>query len=83
MDIYQVDIVNISGRLGRYGGTDGILEYQKKDMGLTHELPIYRETYKLLLKIYQYTQGYSRAYKYTLGQDMKRDGLELVRSKSK
>jgi hypothetical protein len=49
-------------------------------MGLTHELPIYRDTYKLLLKIYQYTQGYSREYKYTLGQDMKRDGLELVRS---
>jgi hypothetical protein len=52
-------------------------------MGLAHELPIYRDTYKLLLKIYQYAQGYSRAYKYTLGQDMKRDGLELVRSKSK
>lgn len=49
-------------------------------MALSHELPIYKDTYKLILLIYERTKDFSREYKYTLGQDMKRDGLQLVRS---
>ncbi len=49
-------------------------------MALYYDLPVYRDTYKLILKIFEFTKDFSREYKYTLGQDMKRDVLMLVRS---
>ena len=49
-------------------------------MALYYELPVYKDTYKLILMIFEYTKDFSREYKYTLGQDMKRDALQLVRS---
>ena len=49
-------------------------------MALYCDLPVYRDTYRLILKIFEYTKDFSREYKYTLGQDMKRDALQLVRS---
>ncbi len=33
-----------------------------------------------MLKIFELTQNFSREYKFTLGQDMKRDCITLVRS---
>jgi len=41
---------------------------------------VYRDTYQLILKVFEYTKEFSKEYKYTLGQDMKRDALQLVRS---
>ncbi len=49
-------------------------------MALYYDLPVYKDTYKLVRLIFEYTKEYPREYKYTLGQDMKRDGLSLVRS---
>lgn len=49
-------------------------------MALFYDLPVYKDTYKLLLLVYEITKNFPREYKYTLGQDMKRDGLQLVRS---
>lgn len=49
-------------------------------MALYYDLPVYRDTYKLILKIFEYTKDFPKDYKYTLGQDMKRDALQLVRS---
>jgi hypothetical protein len=40
----------------------------------------YRDTYTLILKIFENTQHFPREYKYTLGHDMKKDALQLVRS---
>lgn len=34
----------------------------------------------MILKVFEYTKDFPREYKYTLGQDMKRDGLVLIRS---
>ncbi len=48
-------------------------------MALYYDLPVYRDTYKLILKIFECTKDFPKEYKYTLGQDMKRDGLQLVR----
>jgi hypothetical protein len=39
-------------------------------MALSHELPIYKDTYKLILLIFEYTKEFAREYKYTLGQDI-------------
>jgi hypothetical protein len=49
-------------------------------MALYYDLPVFKDVYRLILKIFEYTQGFSREYRYTLGQDMKRDGIVLVRS---
>lgn len=48
-------------------------------MVLYNQLPIYRDSYSLLSEIYQVTNKFPRDYKYTLGQDMKRDVLSLFR----
>ena len=49
-------------------------------MALYYQLPVYRDTYRLILKVFEYTQEFPREYKYSLGQDMKCDALQLVRS---
>ena len=49
-------------------------------MALYYDLPVYRDTYKLILKIFEFSKDFPKDYKYTLGQDMKRDALKLVRS---
>jgi hypothetical protein len=41
---------------------------------------VYRDTYQLILKIFAVTKDFPKEYKFTLGQDMKRDALQLVRS---
>jgi hypothetical protein len=49
-------------------------------MALYETLPVYKEVYALILLIYSVTKHFPREYKYTIGQDMKRDGMQLVRS---
>ena len=49
-------------------------------MALYTSLPVYRDTYQLILKVFEVTKDFSKEYKYTLGQDMKRDALQLMRS---
>ena len=49
-------------------------------MALFYDLPVYKETYKLILLIFEISKDFPREYKYTLGQDMKHDALLLVRS---
>lgn len=49
-------------------------------MALYTDLPVYRDAYQLILKVFEYTKEFSKEYKYTLGQDIKRDALRLVRS---
>jgi len=49
-------------------------------VALYYDLPVFNDMYRLTLKIFELTQHFSREYKFTLGQDMKRDCLVLVRS---
>ncbi len=48
-------------------------------MARTDTLPIYYETYKLVLEVYKTTLKFPREYKFCLGQDMNRDVLQLFR----
>ncbi|MDY0276412.1 MAG: four helix bundle protein [Desulfomicrobium sp.] len=41
---------------------------------------MFKDVYKLILLVFEFTKDFPREYKYTLGQDMKRDALQLVRS---
>jgi hypothetical protein len=43
-------------------------------MALYYELPVYHDVYKLILRIFAYTTEFPREYKYTVGDDMQRDG---------
>lgn len=49
-------------------------------MGLYYDLPVFRDVYRLIQSLFEVTSHFSREYKYSLGQDIKRDGLNLVRS---
>jgi hypothetical protein len=49
-------------------------------MALYYDLPVYKDVYHLTLKIFEYTKDFPREYKFTIGQDMKRDAIQLVRS---
>jgi hypothetical protein len=49
-------------------------------MALYYDLPVFKDVYKLTLLIYSLTKDFSKEYKYTLGQDLKRDVMVLMRS---
>jgi len=49
-------------------------------VALYSELPVFGDVYRLTLRVFTLTQGFSREFKYTLGQEMKRDCLVLLRS---
>ena len=49
-------------------------------MALYYDLPVFKDVYQLILLIYDYTKDFPKEYKYNLGQDMKRDAMQLVRS---
>jgi hypothetical protein len=49
-------------------------------MALYYDLPVFKDVYALTLRLFELTRHFSREYKFTLGQDMKRDCLALVRS---
>ena len=44
-------------------------------MALYYDLKVFKEAYQLILKIFESIKGFPRKYKYTLGQDMKRDTI--------
>lgn len=48
-------------------------------MALYNKLPVYRDMYQLILKVFDYTKDLPKEYKYSLGHGMKRDATELVR----
>ena len=48
-------------------------------MALYYDLTVYKDVYRLALVLFEATGHFAREYKYTLGQDMKRDVLTLVR----
>ena len=48
-------------------------------MSRSDTLPIFLDTYKLLIEMYQVTNKFTREYKYSLGQDIKQDTLRLFR----
>ncbi len=49
-------------------------------MALYYDLPVFKDVYKLTLLIYSLTKHFSKEYKYTLGQDLKKDVMVLMRS---
>ncbi|NDV97479.1 four helix bundle protein [Dysgonomonas sp. 521] len=47
-------------------------------MALYYELPIYKACYQLLLDLFRMTRNFNREYKYTIGQDIKTNAMNMV-----
>ncbi len=47
-------------------------------MALFSDLPVYKATYDLLLAIFRFTKDFSKDYKYTVGESIKKETIELI-----
>lgn len=47
-------------------------------MAIYDTLPVFKKGYDLLIEIYKMTSGLSREYKYTVGEKLKNETLELL-----
>ena len=62
------------------GGQSPPFLFKLQTMALYYDLPVFKDVYKLTLLIYSLTKDFSKEYKYTLGQDLKKDVMVLMRS---
>ena len=47
-------------------------------MAQYNDLPVYKACYDLLLEIFQFTKNFTREYKYTIGESLKKETTELL-----
>ncbi len=47
-------------------------------MGLHSELPVYKASYDLLLEIFLFTKSFHKEFKYTIGESLKKETVELL-----
>jgi hypothetical protein len=47
-------------------------------MALHSELPVYKASYDLLLEIFLFTRNFSKEFKYTIGESIKKETIELL-----
>jgi len=49
-------------------------------MGLYYNLPVYKASYRLLALLFAASGNFAREYKYTIGQEMKAEGMFLIKN---
>lgn len=47
-------------------------------MAQYNELPVYKATYDLLLGIFAFTKDFGKEYKYTVGESLKKETIDLL-----
>jgi len=47
-------------------------------MAQYNELPVYKATYDLLLEMFSFTKDFSKEYKYSVGESLKKETIELI-----
>jgi hypothetical protein len=47
-------------------------------MSLHQELPVYKASYDLLIEIFTFTKEFGKDYKYTVGESLKKETIELL-----
>jgi len=52
---------------------ENIFEMSKYD-----DLPVYKASYDLLLEIFRFTKEFNKEFKYTVGESLKKETLELI-----
>ncbi len=45
-----------------------------------NHLPVYKVSYELLVELFRYTKNFSKEYKYTIGESIKKEILEMIRN---
>lgn len=43
-------------------------------------LPVYKVSYDLLVELFRFTKDFTREYKYTLGESIKKETIEMIRN---
>lgn len=46
-------------------------------MALYYDLQIYKDVHSLVLLVFQYTKEFPKEYKFNLGEDLRRDSMDL------
>ena len=49
-------------------------------MALYYNLPVYKSSYRLVIMLFEYSSSFTREYKYTVGQELKDEGLLLIKN---
>jgi hypothetical protein len=49
-------------------------------MALYLTLPVYKASYDLLLNIFQVAKNFPKEYKYSLGQELRQEGVNLIKA---
>ncbi|MBI5218130.1 MAG: four helix bundle protein [Bacteroidia bacterium] len=47
-------------------------------MATYDNLPVYKASYDLLVEIFQFVKNFSKEYKYTVGEKLKNETLEMI-----
>ena len=47
-------------------------------MATYDQLPVYKASYDLFVRIFEFTKQFNKEYKYTLGEKLKNETLELI-----
>lgn len=47
-------------------------------MGVYDELPVYKASYDLLLEIFRFVKNFSKEYKYTVGDNLKKEMIQQI-----
>ena len=51
---------------------------QKFFMATYDHLPVYKASYELLLEIFKFTRNFQREYKYTIGEKLKNETVDMI-----
>lgn len=47
-------------------------------MATYNHLPVYKVSYDLLVELFHFVKGFTREYKFTLGESMKKEVMEMI-----
>ena len=47
-------------------------------MSVYYDLPVYKQSYDLLLDIFKLTKEFNREYKYTIGEELKKETTAMI-----
>ncbi len=47
-------------------------------MAYYSELPVYKASYDLLIEIFRFTKDFRKEFKYTIGESLKKETIELI-----
>lgn len=49
-------------------------------MATYNHLPVYKASYDLLVELFRFAKNFSREYKYTLGEDIKKETVLMIKN---